>query len=249
MIIKDNKITGNLNVNGDLKANSFETNDNKQFLPLSGGALTGDVTTTLSNNQFTLTSLVNKSYVDSAIGQISGGIPDAGNTTTGNFTLTRKNITLNVNTSNSETSEFKVTANSKIFIYGYYNSNSDYQFILGDPTSSGLGRLNITNGGINLETNGALVLGTSSSITTYNTEIFGGKGINLTAYGNTAQNKGNISVVTNGGDILLQPGEGASGESLTGKTYYGTANANNEVATVGYVQSYINTLNANSVAY
>lgn len=90
MIIKNNKITGNLNVDGDLKADSFETNDNKQFLPLTGGALSGDVTTTLSNNQFTLTSLVNKSYVDTAISQISSGIPDAGNSVNTNFTLTRQ---------------------------------------------------------------------------------------------------------------------------------------------------------------
>jgi len=51
------------------KANTSALNS---YLPLAGGALTGDVTTNVANGSFSATSLVSKNYVDNAVGGASG---------------------------------------------------------------------------------------------------------------------------------------------------------------------------------
>ena len=47
----------------------FITDDTLPYLPKSGGALTGDVTTSVT--EFTNTSLVTKGYVDAIVGDIN----------------------------------------------------------------------------------------------------------------------------------------------------------------------------------
>ena len=51
------------------KANTTALNS---YLPLAGGALTGNVTTNVPNGSFTATSLVSKNYVDNSVGGAAG---------------------------------------------------------------------------------------------------------------------------------------------------------------------------------
>ena len=103
----------------DANFSTTVTNSIAGKLSLTGGALTGNVTTNLANSAFTATSLVSKNYVDNAVGGSSGATTFTALTDTpSSFTNDRF-----LKTTGSAVVDFEL--NSKTLKWDFYNAIAD----------------------------------------------------------------------------------------------------------------------------